>query len=306
MEPAAPGARDPEGLREVARGRPRLVREQALVLAAMGIDHEVAGAGDEALIRVRAADEARARAELGLYERENRAWPAPDELPEVLTEAALGVALWCAFLFVAFFGERNQLLGFDWWSAGKLRGGEVREGEWWRALTALALHEDLLHLASNMVFGALFVGIACQVMGTGLAFFAVLAAGFGGNLANAWIQGPGFSAIGSSTAVFGALGILGGYRAVHRLRAAHRPLRRRALLPLLACVFLLGAYGAGGEDAERVDVLGHALGFAVGLALGGVYGRLGARAAPGRCGQALFGAAALALMGAAWWLALAR
>jgi membrane associated rhomboid family serine protease len=294
----------------VARGRSRLVLQQALVLAAMGIDHEVESAGGEALIRVRAADEARARAELEAYERENRAWPAPDELPEVLTEAALGVALWCALLFAAFFGERNRVLGLDWWSAGKLRGDRVQEGEWWRALTALALHDDLVHLASNMVFGALFVGIACQLMGTGLAFFAVLAAGFAGNWANAWIQGAGFSAIGSSTAVFGALGILGGYRAMHRLRAPHRPLRRRALLPLLACLFLLGAYGSGGagggEDAGRTDVLGHALGFAAGLVIGVVYGRLGAGVAPGRGGQALFGAAALASMAAAWWLAVAR
>jgi membrane associated rhomboid family serine protease len=284
------------------------VREWALVLQAMGIDHEVAPAGNggnEALILVREQDEARARAELELYERENRAWPAPEELPAVLTEAALGVVLWCLTLFLAFFAERNQFFGLDWWASGKLVAAKVRGGEWWRVLTALSLHDDLLHLASNMLFGALFVGIVCQVMGTGLALFSVVTVGALGNLANAWLRGADFSAIGASTAVFGALGILGGYRAVHRARSVHRSGRRRALVPLLACVFLLGAYGSGGsEPGDRIDVLGHALGFTAGLAAGALYGRLGSGAAPADRGQLLFGAAALAALAGAWWLAL--
>jgi membrane associated rhomboid family serine protease len=281
------------------------VREWALVLQAMGIPHEVAPAGAETALLVRPEDQARAREELELYERENRAWPAPEELPEVLTEAALGVVLWCLALFLVFFAERNQFFGLDWWGAGKLLAAEVRGGEWWRVLTALSLHDDLVHLASNMLFGALFVGIACQVMGTGLALFTVVAVGALGNLANAWLRGADFSAIGASTAVFGALGILGGYRAVHRARSAHRARRRRALVPLLACVFLLGAYGTGeSEPGARIDVLGHALGFAAGLAAGALYGRLGSGVAPGERGQLFFGAAALGALAAAWWLAL--
>jgi len=301
QDPAAWG-----GLREVARSaRPGKLRDYGLVLQAMGIGHQLAAAGSEAALLVQAADEARAREQLELYERENRAWPGPAELPEVLTEAAFGVALWCLALFLVYFAERNHFFALDWWDGGKLIAAEVRGGAWWRALTSLTLHDDLVHLTSNMVFGALFVGIVCQVMGTGLALFTVVATGFAGNLLNAWLQGPGFSAIGASTSVFGALGVLAGFRVLRRPRAATPARRRRALVPLLACIFLLGAYGSGGsETGSRVDVLGHVCGFAAGLLAGGVYGRMGPGAAPGARGQAAFGLVALGALAGAWWLAL--
>ena len=34
--------------------------------------------------------------------------------------------------------------------------GRVTGGEWWRAVTALFLHADALHLAGNVIFGAAF------------------------------------------------------------------------------------------------------------------------------------------------------
>ena len=309
-EPPVPGpgsrAAGAEGPREVARSRRgRRIREQALVLQAMGIGHELGQLGDETALLVAPEDEPRARTELELYDRENRAWPAAEELPEVLTEAALGVTLWCLALFLFYFAERNHLAGLDWWGHGKLVASEVLDGAWWRGLTSLTLHDDLLHLGSNMVFGALFVGIACQVMGTGLALFTVAASGLAANLINALIQGPGFSAIGASTSVFAALGLLAGYRVFFRPRAQTPARRRRRLAPLLACVFLLGAYGSGSDDpTSRVDVLGHALGFATGLIAGAVYGRVGSGRAPGPRGQAGLGFATLVGLGAGWWLAL--
>jgi membrane associated rhomboid family serine protease len=299
---------DESGPREVARSsRARRLRDQGLVLQAMGIAHQVIPLGAESALVVAPADELRAREQLELYDRENRAWPAPEELPEVLTEAALGVALWSLALFAMYFVERNRMFELDWWGHGKLIASEVRDGAWWRALTSLTLHDDLVHLVSNVVFGALFVGIVCQVMGTGLALLTVTLAAFAGNVINALVQGDGFSAIGASTAVFAALGLLGGYRALHRPRSPSPVRRRRQLVPLLACLFLLGAYGAGsGEPDSRTDVLGHALGFVSGLAAGMLYARLGSRIAPGRRGQALLGALTLALLSVAWWLALAR
>lgn len=306
--PGAGGAIGREGPRAVARSRrARRIQEQALVLLAMGIGHELAELEGEAVLFVAPADELRARTELELYDRENRAWPAPEELPEVLTESALGVTLWCLALFLVYFAERNHVGGFDWWGQGKLVADEVARGAWWRGLTALTLHDDLVHLASNMVFGALFVGIVCQVMGTGLALLSVAACGLVANLLNALIQGPGFSAIGASTSVFAALGLLAGYRVCFRPRAQSPARRRRRLVPLLACVFLLGAYGSGGsEPGARIDVLGHVLGFATGLLAGAGYGRAGSKLAPGPRGQALLGLATLAAIALGWWLALGR
>ena len=166
----------------------------------------------------------------------------------------------------------------------------------------VALHDDVQHLASNLVFGALFVGILCQVLGTGLAFSTVFLSGVLGNYVNAWLQRPDFTAIGASTALFGALGVLGGQRWQSRSRLG----MSRRLIPLIACVFLFGWYGLGGDRPERVDVVGHLCGFVAGVLIGFVNGRWGARLHPGPRNQVLLALATVAVLGLAWWLALGR
>ena len=295
-----PGANGPA---EVFRStRSRRVKETALVLQAMGVPHHVVRQGAEGAILVDASDAERARREIELYERENRGWPHPEELPEVLSEGLVGVLSWIAVLLVVYSAERNRTFGMDWWESGKTVAGLVREGQVWRAMTSLTLHDDMVHLVGNIVFGAIFVGVVCQVMGPGLALAAVLLSGWLGNMANAFVQDPQFSAIGASTAVFGALGILGGQRWQQRTRLR----LRRALIPLIAMVFLLGYSGVGGESGERVDVLGHALGFAAGLLIGSLHGRIAGPVAPGARTQAWIGATAGAVLALAWWLALRR
>jgi membrane associated rhomboid family serine protease len=61
-----------------------------------------------------------------------------------------------------------------------------------------------------------------------------------------------------------------------------------------------------GAGAERVDVLGHALGFGMGLALGWIYARLGIPRTRSSRPQWMAGAAALAVIVGAWFLALRR
>jgi uncharacterized membrane protein YccC len=73
--------------------------------------------------------------------------------------------------------------------------------------------------------------------------------------------------------------------------------------PLFGGLFLLTMLGAGGE---RVDVLGHALGFAMGTLLGWTYARLGLPRTRSRRPQWVAGAAALAVIVGAWFLALRR
>ncbi len=89
--------------------------------------------------------------------------------------------------------------------------GLIREGEWWRAVTALGLHADAVHLAGNMVFGIVFGFLAGELLGWGLAWFGMLLAGALGNALNAFVQAPGHTSIGASTAVFATLGILAAY-----------------------------------------------------------------------------------------------
>ena len=162
-------ASGPDRPAEVFRSaRSRRVKETALVLQAMGIAHQVVQQGAEAAILVDSPDAERALREIELYERENRGWPHPEELPEVLGEGLVGVLSWVGVLLVAYAAERNRAFGLDWWESGKTVAALVREGEVWRAMTSLTLHDDIVHLVGNIVFGAIFVGVVCQVMGPGL------------------------------------------------------------------------------------------------------------------------------------------
>jgi membrane associated rhomboid family serine protease len=270
-------------------------RELALVLLAVGIPHElVEGAGGSRLL-VPASRLAASRDQLARFAAENRAGRRVDDALEPRSHPGAGVAAWVAVLGVAFVCERMQSLGLDWWGAGLADASRIRAGAWWRALTALTLHDDFAHLAGNLVFGALFVGALCPVAGTGLALAAVLLSGTLGNLLNAALQPDGHRSLGASTAVFGALGLLAALQWRRRARRRSGALRRWT--PVVAALLLLGYLGASGV---RVDVLAHVTGLLCGLALGVALepGLDGPLARPGV--QRLLGSAALALVLVAW------
>jgi membrane associated rhomboid family serine protease len=106
-------------------------------------------------------------------------------------------------------------------------------------------------------------------------------------------------AVGASTAVFAALGLLAGFGWGQRLGVRDRRLYRWA--PLFAGICLLALLGAGNE---QVDVLGHLLGFTAGTALGWTFARAGLPRRRGAGFQAATGAGAVLVLCAAWLLAL--
>ena len=210
------------------------------------------------------AEEAEAaRWQLETFEREN----APR--PTVAVVARTGRAGWPASLVYAlvllfFFGaERRELWSMDWLMAGAAQAGLIADGAWWRAVTALTLHVDHGHLLGNLLAGAVIGTVTAQLLGQGLAWLAILLAGTLGNLVAALLQAPDHTAIGASTAVFGALGIVSAYSRQRRWLERHLGLRR--LAPLGAGVLLLAYLGFGGE---RTDVGAHVAGFAAGLGMG--------------------------------------
>lgn len=208
-----------------------------------------------------------------------------------------GAAAWALVLVTFWLAQRNGAFGLDWTSSGELEGARVAAGAWWRATTALLLHADPAHLWSNVAFGALLVGALCWLLGTGGGLLVTLLAGSLGNLVAALLRPEG-SAVGASTAAFAALGAIAAL--AWRRRAALLSGRLRRWVPLLAALALLGYLGAEGE---RVDVLGHACGFAAGLLLGALLGLAGALLPGRRVARALDRRGmqwAAGVLGAAW------
>ena len=200
-------------------------------------------------------------------------------------------------LLVAVLQYRHAF-GLDWLAVGRTQAGLIRQGQWWRAVTALSLHADVAHLASNMVIGGLVGLFVGQLFGSGLAWLSILLAGAAGNLLNALFRPPEHMSVGASTAVFAALGMSAAYAWKRRQKTPASWLVRWA--PLIGGVALLGYLGG---DGARTDVPAHLMGFFSGVVLGALYGKLGDRVALPTRAQPLLGLIALAVLGIAWVLA---
>lgn len=290
------GPADDDVLR--AARRRRTVDEWALVLASEGIPAAVHRSDAGYVLAVPEAELARARAVLDAYDAENRplrrALPLPPVDRHPLRSAALASASLLAFFLVT--GRRSA--SSPWFERGSADAGKLLGGEPWRALTALTLHADGPHVAGNALFGAIFWAAVSRSLGPGLALATVVAAGALANATNAWAHAGAHVSVGASTAVFGAVGILGGLGATRRLRLGGSG--RRAWVPVAAGLGLLAMLGTSGE---RVDLWAHAFGLAWGVAIGAAAGRL-VPLRPGPLWQWTGGVAGLGAIVGAWWLAL--
>jgi membrane associated rhomboid family serine protease len=169
---------------------------------------------------------------------------------------------WTVLLFF-FAAARHDAFSFDWISAGAAQTGLMLKGEWWRAVTALCLHESGAHLLGNLVFGTVFLMLLSQVTGAGVAALAMITAGTAGNVLSAFVRSPEYTSIGASTAIFAGIGLLAALRLIRRQQFEFSVLRNWT--PVAGGLALLAFLGFSGENT---DVLAHVLGFGSGIAAG--------------------------------------
>lgn len=271
----------------------------ALVLDAVGIPYERRTTAAGSSLWVLPADHARAARELQNYLHENRRPPAAPVVWPNHPHAIYGVIGYVLVLIAVTLASLERAGSRDWHDAGVLDPGFLVRNEGWRVFTALTLHGDLLHLLSNLAFGALFGYPAARLFGPGIAWLLIL---LGGGLAygiDALLHPPNHHLLGASTAVFTALGLVAAYGWRRHLRNWSPWMRRTA--PLIAGIALLAFTGTGGENT---DLLAHLAGFVVGAGLGALCARL-PMPPPGNTGlQWAAGLATLALLATAWGLAL--
>jgi len=189
--------------------------------------------------------------------------------------------------------------GVDWLSAGVLDGIAVRDGEWWRVFTALTLHGDIGHLIANLFFGAVFGGCVGRYLGSGVAWAIILLAAGAGNALDLALLPSSHRAIGASTAVFTALGVVAAL--LWRAESGRASTWARRYAPLIGAAVLLAYIGTG--DAGT-DAVAHLTGFIAGLFAGAVFDMRRPRwlQVPGV--QLFAGAGAMLLLAACWWLAV--
>jgi rhomboid protease GluP len=281
----------------VFRGPKPLCHEFSLVLEAKAIEHEIFESGGSWVLGVPGALAHRAYEEMSRYSAERSVPRETPRYPEPFAGAALGGFGYVLILLITAYCAGAGVLGVDWLSAGSLDAGAA--SEWWRALTAMTLHLDQEHLLGNLLFGVVAGVAAGRLLGPGVAWASIVGAAALANYGEILIAPSSHRAVGASTAVFAALGLLAGLAWRQRLTLRERRWYRWA--PLIAGVCLLTLLGAGNA---HVDVLGHALGFLTGVGVGWVYARAEIPRSRSNRLQIATGAGAVLLLGAAWLAAL--
>jgi rhomboid protease GluP len=239
--------------------------EWATALAAAGIEYELDFGESGLVLQIPLRSATAARTEIEGFEKDNQNWPPPPR-PQLIDTAPrydTWSPAWVVGMLVAFYVwlgpyERPSAL----LQAAAADAERIRSGEWWRVVTALCIHADLSHLAGNLVSLFLFGRAMCRIVGPGVGWFLILAAGIAGNAASACLVGADRISVGASTAGFGALGALAMRQTVRRLRLGEATLSiwDRSWIPIGAGLALLASLGT----SSRADLGGHALGFLCG------------------------------------------
>ncbi|NIW24622.1 MAG: rhomboid family intramembrane serine protease [Gammaproteobacteria bacterium] len=253
----------------VLEGRdPRQADEAIFVLRAIGIEHALTRLDRTWQLSVPAASASRASTELAAYRAEMQADPRHGRINiEEIGHGWYGVVAYVCVLLVAAIASNQDLLGYDWLGTGRLDVDRVMAGEWWRTVTALCLHADLGHLGGNIAFGGFFGLFAGRYLGSGIAWLGILMGGLLGNALNALIQPSGHLAIGASTAVFAALGMLAAY--TWRRGFFKQTSWKTRAAPVTAAIGLLAFVGTGGGgEGGNVDIIAHLTGFIAGFSVG--------------------------------------
>jgi rhomboid protease GluP len=288
-----------EDLRVVFESRNRQsCADRALVLTSLEIPHQVIDDGASCALIVPAAYSARANAEIQLYDSEN---PPVVRTPTKRIEYQDAVPGLVAYVLVVCLVAGMAGYSFfqsNWFTAGRVDGELIRQGEVWRLFTALTLHSGVKHLLSNLVFGVFFGIFAGRLLGSGVAWLAIVLAAASGNALNTLLLDSAHRSIGASTAVFAALGLVAGYVWHGKLMSQDRWSNRYG--PIVGGLALLMYTGTGGPNT---DIGAHLFGFVCGFAAGLVLIRLGNIPKDTRS-QLIAGAIAFGLIFFSWAIAL--
>lgn len=282
---------DTETVHIPTRTRQRAM-DWSLALLSQGIESEIRHEpelGWELLVP--AAESERARATIEQFRRENLRWPWRREVWQgraLFDWSALVWVLTTAFFFAGGDGLR---------AAGLLDATKVAGGEWFRLFTAEVLHADLMHFATNAVFGLLLLGLALGRFGSGVGLLAAFLSGTAGNLLSLLFHERTLRSLGASGVVMGALGLLA---AQSWPQLKHHPRATRlAVAGVAGGVMLFLVLGTNPGS----DVAAHLGGFLAGIIFGSALSfvpRLPERSGLNLIAIFLF----LALLLAPWWLAL--
>jgi membrane associated rhomboid family serine protease len=277
----------------------RACNERALVLQSQNIPFRIVDDESGSLLLVPAMVAERAKFEIWQYEQENRPRRKLERRPLPPPQNGIpGVIAYVLVLCVGGWLAGEGAFSRDWLTSGRVDGVLLRQGEWWRAITALTLHSGLRHLLGNIAFGVFFGLVAGRLLGSGVTWLVVVIAAAAGNVLNTILLDSAHRSVGASTAVFATLGLVAGFVWRSKLMAQHRWAYR--LGPIVGGLALLAYTGTGDQNTDiGAHLSGFACGFGSGIILTLFPQQFGARQVQLACG-----AAAALIVAFAWTAAL--
>ena len=235
----------------------------SFILTATQVPHHIQIHDDAFHLLVPAEHRSLALQQITDYFLENQDWPPKPhntdlgnnriQPPTLLFVGAL-------ILFYSITGSwKNDSI---WFQMGAGNSQAILEhNEWYRLITALTLHADVIHLLNNCILGGFLLHFFFLLTGTGLGLFALLVTATTGNCINVLVHGPGHNFVGFSTAVFAVIGML----SMLSYKDRSRTIDSHVLVPLMAGVALLAMLGSEGA---RTDLGAHFFGLLCGLLMG--------------------------------------
>lgn len=242
----------------IAEGTFRQIRDYSLVLLSQGVEHRLDRSEEGPFqIFVLPEFEEFARDQIALYQKENP--PKEENLPQPLSFSLQPLWIFIPVLIATLLDFADVV---NLHLPGVSDASKVLKGQWWRSLTALTLHGDARHLASNILCGYIVMNmITYRIPLLRLAPFLAISSAVA-NICVSMTVKTNFSALGFSTFVFAAIGCLAVMEFRLMPRESHGLLRRFA--PLCGATSLAVFLGLG----ENADILGHGYGFIAGLFCG--------------------------------------
>jgi membrane associated rhomboid family serine protease len=249
---------------EISAFSRRQAMDWSLALASQGIESTILRSVERQrwILQVAPPDFERAMETIRLYRAENRGWSLRRTLAGEDIDLHWGAIAFCVVLGLVHSFGTYQVPAVH--AKGALDSILVHQGQWWRIFTAIYLHQDLAHLAANVTFGMVVLGLAMGRFGAGISLLATFLAGAIGNLFGLRFYSHPYIGVGASGMMMGALGMI----AVHSMYLWRtNPRATRVIFSSVAAGLLL--FILFGTNVTS-DVLAHLGGFIAGLIFGGI------------------------------------
>lgn len=247
---------------------PAKLNVYSLVLSAADVTHRIEYIGaNEIAIYVAETKVEKALYELAAYDHENIHWPyiPPRQTFEPIFKAMSLIVITCLALLYYKTGEWSDKS--IWFAKGAGDSVQIlKNHEYFRLITSLSLHADLVHLLSNCILGGAVLHFFLNILGNGIGLTMLTVTATLATYINVIVHGPGHHFVGFSTAIFAVIGMLSTISFTFKSDET-RGTVYSFIMPVMAGLALLAFLGSSGA---RTDLGAHLFGLLCGLLAGNI------------------------------------